>query len=242
MFYVTRSNLFMKKHFLILSLTLLNLSFAQLSLDRTRIIFDRDKSNSQSIVISNTNKQVPYLAQSWIEDEYGKKMEEPLIALPILQRINPNQEKQVKISLVGQDRLPKDRESMLFFNVLGVPPKTNSIENQLNIVIQSKVKLFYRPKGLKKYSNSGWIKEMQVSKNGSSYMLQNPTPYHLVIYGYSNGPKAKINAKDIIIKPFGNASVKYPLGDKPTFYFINDFGGTQSQSYQCNSNNCTLVE
>lgn len=232
----------MKKHFLILSLTLLNISFAQLSFDRTRVIFDRDKSNSQSVVVSNTNKKDPYLAQSWIEDENGKKIEAPLVALPILQRINPGQEKQVKISLVGQNNLPQDRESMLYFNVLGVPPKTKNIENQLNIVIQSKIKLFYRPKGLKKYQKNDWIKEMQVSKNGNSYTLQNPTPYHIVIYALSNnGSKEKKIAQDIIVKPFGYATVNRSLGDKPTFYFINDFGGTLSQTYQCSSSNCTLI-
>lgn len=222
-----------------LSLSLLNAAYAQLTLDRTRVIFDRAQSNSQSVVVSNTNKNEPYLAQSWIEDEKGNKIESPLVALPILQRINPGQEKQVKISLAGQNNLPTDRESMLFFNVLGVPPKTDA-ENQVNIVIQSKVKLFYRPKGLKQYKSNGWLQELGVSKNGNSYTLQNPTEYHMVILGFSNGSKGKVIEKDIILKPFGSEVVNLPLGNTPTIYFINDFGGTESQSYQC-KNSCQLI-
>ena len=222
-----------------LTLSLLNTTYAQLTLDRTRVIFDRAQSNSQSIVVSNTSKNEPYLAQSWIEDDQGNKIESPLVALPILQRINPGQEKQVKVSLAGQNNLPTDRESMLFFNVLGVPPKTGA-ENQVNIVIQSKVKLFYRPKGLKQYKDSGWLKALEMSKNGNSYTLKNPTEYHMIILGFSNGSKGKIIEKDIVLKPFGTEEVNLPLGVGPIVHFINDYGGTESQAYQCD-NVCTLL-
>lgn len=223
----------------IFTLSFLNTSYAQLTLDRTRIIFDRTQSNSQSIVVSNTSKNEPYLAQSWIEDDRGNKIESPLVALPILQRINPGQEKQVKISLAGQNNLPTDRESMLFFNVLGVPPKTGA-ENQINIVIQSKIKLFYRPKGLKQYKDSGWLKELKISRAGNSYTLQNPTEYHMVILGFSNDLKGKFTEKEIILKPFSSETVNLSVGNVPTVYFVNDYGGTESLTYQCNSD-CKLV-
>lgn len=231
----------MKKILILLVISLFNISFAQLTLDRTRVIFDRAKSNSQSIVISNTNQNEPYLAQSWIEDANGKKIDGPLVALPILQRINPGQEKQVKISLVGQKNLPEDRESMLFFNVLGVPPKTGG-ENQINVVIQSKVKLFYRPKGLKQYADNGWLKEVKVTKSGNGYTLQNPTPYHLVVFGVSSSQKGHITEKNLVIPPFEKMTINQSLGNTPTFHFINDFGGTESQSYRCSNNDCQLVE
>lgn len=220
-------------------LSLLNITYAQLTIDRTRVIFDRAHSSSQSIVVSNSNKNDPYLAQSWIEDDKGNKIEAPLVALPILQRINPGQEKQVKISLAGQNNLPTDRESMLFFNVLGIPPKTGT-ENQVNIVIQSKVKLFYRPKGLKQYTNNGWLQELKIDKSGNRYTLTNPTAYHMVILGFSNGAKGEVIEKDIVLKPFSSEVVSLSLGNHPTVYFINDFGGTESQSYQCD-NYCKLI-
>lgn len=230
------------KRLFILTIALLNVSFAQLTLDRTRVIFDRAQSNSQSVVVKNTNKNAPYLAQSWIEDEQGNKIEMPLVALPILQRINPGQEKQVKISLAGQNNLPEDRESMFFFNVLGVPPKTTDSENQINIVIQSKVKLFYRPKGLKHYESSGWLKELEVTKSGNnSYILNNPTGYHIVVSGSSKGTKGKIINQDIVIKPFSNGKIEGSLGNEPTFYFINDYGSAITQSYHCNSTSCILI-
>ncbi|GGZ96336.1 molecular chaperone [Ignatzschineria ureiclastica] len=217
-------------------------AYGQLSLDRTRIVFDRAKTNSQSITLTNTNPEVPYLAQSWIENEYGHKIEDPLIALPILQRLEPKQEKQVKISLSGANNLPTDRESLLYFNALGIPPKgSSSGGNEVNIVVQSKIKLFYRPKGLPEFPNNGWIKKLEVNKQGNQYTLTNPTPYHLVILGFSSGQKGRFIEKEMMVKPFATETVKLSLGNTPTIHFINDFGSTESNHYECQSATCKLI-
>ncbi len=63
----------------------------------------------------------------------------------------------------------------------------------------------------------------------------------MIILGFSNGPKGKFTERDIILKPFGSDVVNLSLGNTPIVYFINDFGGTESQNYQCNSSSCTLV-
>ncbi|MEX6398274.1 fimbria/pilus periplasmic chaperone [Providencia hangzhouensis] len=47
-------------------------------------------------MIENIDKKDPYLVQSWIQNENGEKISEPLIALPLLQRVEANQKKQVK--------------------------------------------------------------------------------------------------------------------------------------------------
>ncbi len=43
---------------------------AAINIDRTRIIFP-GKDKSISLVINNQSKTMPYLAQSWMEDEKG---------------------------------------------------------------------------------------------------------------------------------------------------------------------------
>ena len=42
-----------------------------------------------SLSVSNQNKQLPYLAQGWLEDEQGNKIQSPLTVLPPVQRIEP---------------------------------------------------------------------------------------------------------------------------------------------------------
>lgn len=51
-------------------------------LDRTRLVYNAaDKSTA--ITLTNESKTLPYLAQSWVEDDKGKKADEMLIALPL---------------------------------------------------------------------------------------------------------------------------------------------------------------
>lgn len=228
---------------LFLGFLIFNVSFGQLAFDRTRVVFDNATSNSVSIIVENTSPNLPYLAQTWIEDEKGNKIEEPLVALPLLQKLNPSQEKQIKISLVGNtDSLPKDRESLLYFNVLGVPPTDGSAQSKLNILIRSELKLFYRPKGLAKYAEDALFDEVKVTKSGNGLILENPTPYHVVIYAFSNGKNQKLIEKDIIIEPFSNETVKLTVGNTPNIYFISDSGGAKSVSYKCNNGLCTIAK
>ena len=231
------------KKILFFSLFILNFAFAQISFDRTRVILDMDKSKSQTITAINPNKTLPFLAQSWIEDEKGNKITQPLIALPIVQRLNPGQEKQIKVELVGNaSSLPTDRESLYYFNALGVPPKDGG-QNQINIVIQSKLKLFYRPKGLPKYPHQGWIEELQVQKTSSGLTLQNPTAYHIIIYGLSSTSNKKLQEKDIILKPFSTEKVNVKLGNgSPIVHIVNDQGGAKSINFSCNANACSAIK
>lgn len=65
------------------------------SMDRTRVIFDGSQK-SISLNISNNNKQLPYLAQGWIENTTGQKIQSPLVVLPPVQRLEPGKSSQVK--------------------------------------------------------------------------------------------------------------------------------------------------
>lgn len=63
-------------------------SHAAIALDRTRVIFN-GAEKSVSLNVSNLNKELPYLAQGWIEDQNGEKISSPLVVLPPVQRIEP---------------------------------------------------------------------------------------------------------------------------------------------------------
>lgn len=216
------------------------LSFSQISFDRTRIIFNQEANQSETITIGNTNESEPYLAQVWIEDKEGHKLMSPLAALPMLQRLNPKQKNQIRISLMGNTNLlPNNEESLLFFNLLGVPPKAEALSNgQMSVIIQTRLKLFYRPKGLKKYENSDWIKEVEVQKTSKGLKFSNPTPYHIVIYGISpNSSEEQIMEKDTIISPFQDSTININLPTETfSVIYVDDFGAEKKLTYRCSSN------
>lgn len=219
---------------------LLNSAFAQISFDRTRVIVDSSQKNSQTIVISN-NSETPFLAQAWIENSDGQKITSPLAALPILQRINSGQNKQLKLNIMGDvSELPSDRETMLFLNVLGVPPKNASAGAQVNIVVQSKMKLFYRPKGLPSYGNNGWVEEVVARRSNGSLMLENPTPYHVIVYAFVNSNGRSIE-RDVVLQPFSNEVVNINTGHNFSMLVINDQGSSTRVNYNCSSDHCTGI-
>ncbi|MDM3762337.1 fimbria/pilus periplasmic chaperone, partial [Proteus mirabilis] len=77
--------------------------------------------------------------------EPGEKIETPLIVLPPSQRIAPGHKSQVKVqSLPDIAQLPLDRESVFYFNLSEIPPRSDN-PNVLQIALETRIKLFYRP-------------------------------------------------------------------------------------------------
>ncbi|ELX9910851.1 TPA: fimbria/pilus periplasmic chaperone, partial [Escherichia coli] len=118
---------------------------AAVSLDRTRAVFDGSEK-SMTLDISNDNKQLPYLAQAWIENENQEKIiTGPVIATPPVQRLEPGAKSMVRLSTTPDiSKLPQDRESLFYFNLREIPPRSEKA-NVLQIALQTKIKLFYRP-------------------------------------------------------------------------------------------------
>lgn len=225
---------------IVITFLILNVSFAQLTLSSSRLIFNHGEKSSQSILVTNDDLGMPYLVQVWIEDGEGNKVMRPLAALPILQRLNAEQSKYIKVSFIGNpSELSDDREALFFLNILGVPPKTNA---EISMTLQLTLKLFYRPKGLPKYDEMGWVKELRLEKNENILSLNNPTPYHIIIYGFSSDSEAEIIEKDLILKPFSSEKIEINLrGDTPYIYIVNDFGSGEAVGYNCRVGKCKMI-
>ncbi|MDO1920558.1 fimbria/pilus periplasmic chaperone, partial [Escherichia coli] len=59
---------------------------ASVSPDRTRLVFN-ESDKAISVTVRNNNEKLPYLAQSWLEDEKGNKIASPLAVLAPVQSI-----------------------------------------------------------------------------------------------------------------------------------------------------------
>ncbi len=143
----------LKRHNLaaVLLLLLGGYSSAQAAIapDRTRLVF-RGEDKSISVDLKNANNKLPYLAQSWMEDEKGNKIDSPLTAVPPVQRIEAAGTGQIKIQgIPALAALPQDRETLFYYNVREIPPKSDK-PNTLQIALQTRIKVFYRPLSLSK--------------------------------------------------------------------------------------------
>ena len=150
---------------------------AGVSLDRTRLIIT-GKDSSASANLTNTSPDIPFLAQSWVEDSKGNKITSPLVVLPPLQRINGGQKGVARVTKTdGINQLPQDRESLFYLSVREIPPKPDKA-NVLQLAMQSRIKLFFRPTAIIPKSKSEiWQDQVVFQKSGNKMTAQNPTPY-----------------------------------------------------------------
>lgn len=228
--------------------TCLHYAHAAVALDRTRaIITGEDKSISLNI--SNENKQLPYLAQGWIENSQGEKITTPFTVLPPVQRIEPGAKSQVKIqSLPAAASLPQDRETVYYFNLREIPPKSDK-PNTLQLALQTRIKLFYRPKAIiptREQVDNPWQEKVTLSRNGNNYTLINPTPYYVTIVDAAPHKDGKTVAgfEPLMIAPKSSQIMGISadlLGNSPVLTYINDYGGRPALTFACQGNDCHVV-
>ncbi|CAI3917837.1 TPA: molecular chaperone [Escherichia coli] len=213
---------------------------AAISLDRTRAIFNGNEKN-MTLNISNDNKQLPYLAQAWIEnDKHEKILTGPIIATPPVQRLEPGEKSMIRLSSTpGIMDLPQDRESIFYFNLREIPPKSEK-QNVLQIALQTKIKLFYRPASITPKPNEAWQDKLILNKIPGGYRIENPTPYYITIIGIGGDVReAKEGKFDVImISPKSEEYVHSRGYNTPYVNYIDDYGGRPVLKFICNSTRC----
>ncbi|CAI1595908.1 Chaperone protein papD precursor [Serratia quinivorans] len=220
---------------------------AAIALDRTRVIFNGD-SKSVSLNISNENKQLPYLAQGWIEDAQGNKITTPLTVLPPVQRVEPGAKSQVKVQgLPAANSLPQDRESLFYFNLREIPPKSDK-PNTLQLALQTRIKLFYRPKAIAVTNSEAavpWQEQITLSKQGDKYQVSNPTAYYVTLVDASSkkdGASAP-GFEPLMVAPKSKDTLSVSaaaLGATPVLTYVNDYGGRPQLTFRCGGASCQV--
>lgn len=235
----------------LLSLMLATLSSSQLAnaavgLDRTRVVVEGG-SAATTVNIRNESTKLPYLAQGWIENEAGEKIQSPLIVVPPLQRMEPDSRGQLKIQpLPAVSALPQDRESLFYFNLREVPPKSTEA-NTLQLALQTRVKLFYRPKGLAIDGNASAPQlKLTLKHNGNQFIAVNPTPYYITLSAAGKDAKDNIASfEPVMVAPKSEAPLKISMaqvGPAPVLTYINDYGGRPQLQFSCSAQQCTAKE
>lgn len=240
-----------KKSISVLAIALSGILVAQqasaaIALDRTRVIVNGGEK-SISLNISNENKNLPYLAQGWIEDEQGNKISSPLTVLPPVQRVEPGAKSQVKVQTSpALSALPKDRESLFYFNLREIPPRSTKA-NVLQIALQTRIKLFYRPAAIAldktQAARGDWVEKVTLTRQGDKYVINNPSPYYLTIVEGSPTVKGKpVGFTPVMVAPKGQTAIEASasaLGNSPVLTYLNDYGGRPQIQFSCGGASCT---
>lgn len=215
---------------------------AVINTDRTRVIF-YSKDKAVSVGLENSRKDIPYLVQAWVDNEDSSRSK-ALIALPPLQRIDGGLRSQVRIMQIKEEtvKLPQDRESLFYFNVLGVPPKSDEM-NVVQLAQQSRLKLFYRPQALGEKKDEP-ERNLIVLRNSEGVTLKNPTAYYASLVAL--GPEIGKNFGTFdgtTIAPFSQQQLPGITFSNNRIYvgYVDDYGGLKLNQYYCAVSQCTYA-
>ncbi len=222
-----------------LALVLSSTALASVTISGTRIIFPG--ANKDVIVkLNNRDDQAPQLVQVWIDD--GVQITDinnanlPFILTPPIARIEPNKGQSIRVIYNGM-KLPQDRESVYYFNMLEIPSEdTENLEQKLEIAFKTRMKLFYRPASLNASSiqvlDKLQIQQVTNNTKGVGIKIGNPTPYYFsfsTAFAVINGQKVEL---DLDMVPPLTTIESYPMKQampsgnlsEVNYELLNDYG------------------
>ncbi|WP_168443794.1 fimbrial biogenesis chaperone [Photobacterium damselae] len=199
-------------------------SLAAISFDRTRIIYN-EGSESVSLKVKNENKKLPYLAQAWVETQTQTKTK-LFAAVPPIQRVEPLDDSVIRLMANNiTNKVSKDRESVFYFNLREIPPKPEHA-NSLQLALQTRVKLFFRPKSIINLSKSMWQEKLKFKYVHGKFKIINDSPFYVTIINYAFNHKWVKGAAPFMIEPFSSYSLSSKVNPNVFRYvYVNDFGG-----------------
>lgn len=218
-------------------------SHAALQPDRTRIVFNAN-DKATSLRVDNRSDKLPtsLIPGSKMKKE---KSDDLLVALPPIQRLEPKATTQVRIvKQASTAKLPGDRETLFFYNMREIPPapEKNSDHAVLQVAIQSRIKVFWRPAALRKKAGEKVELQLQVSQQGNQLTLKNPTAYYLTIAYLGRNEKGVFPGfKTVMIAPFSTVNTNTGSYSGSQFYlgYMDDYGALRMTTLNC-SGQCRL--
>ncbi|RAU35450.1 molecular chaperone [Enterobacter sp. RIT418] len=142
----------------------------------TRLVYQGDKKES-SLGISNPDT-TDYLVQSWV-DSGGKNLAKaPFLITPPLFRLDAKEDNVLRVVRTGGN-LPEDRESMYWLNIKAIPSSKHvDGVNTLQIAINTRIKLLYRPAAVKGRPEDV-ANKLEWHREGNDLVVNNPTPFYM---------------------------------------------------------------
>ena len=211
---------------------------AAIQITGTRVIYPADE-REVTVQLQN-NGSSPRLLQAWVDSgdasQGASDSSAPFMITPPITRVEPGKGQSLRLMFTGAN-LPGDRESVFWLNVLEVPPRPQVAkggENFMQFAVRTRIKIFYRPKGLAgdpvgSYSLLRW----RLLRQGAGHAVEciNPTAYNVSFASVrlkGTKPDEKKMPEGGMCPAFGRHV--FPVeglstAGGVTFTAINDYGG-----------------
>lgn len=198
-----------------------------------KLIFDGSKT-SINYRIDNTDKNLPWLVQAWVEDQDEKKTDK-FTAVPLLFRVEPSSVFTVRVAKTGD--LPQDRETLFWVVSNSLPGGVSSkqeneegkISAKLKLAYRFKVPLIYRPAALNDIKQEPEKIQWNVD-NAGQLEVYNPTRFAVRLYKVViNGKKYQGKEVSSLIMPMTGKTLKVSVrgASQIQYSIINDYGAVK---------------
>lgn len=220
----------------------LNVAQAGVVMTGTRIIFPAQKTE-KTLQFKNMD-DFPNLMQIWVdagdESSTPETAQSPFIVGPQVFKMAAQQGQISRLIFIGDAKqLPQDRESIYYLNFSEMPAikQSDADKNKLLVVFKNRIKIFYRPVGLKgsaddvgdglNYALSGSTAQPQLQLYNPSAYHANIAQMHIRLLGQ------KLESFDnMLIAPFSsiNLAIKTKITKQQALdiqvNLINDYGSS----------------
>lgn len=153
---------------------------AALNLLSTRLVYDGG-AREVSVTVHNQGA-APSLLQAWVdggnENQGPAEVSTPFLVLPPMMRLGPEKGQALRVLGADLSQLPRDRESLFWLNVLGLPPKASGSAGTVQLAYRTRIKLFYRPPGLQG-SVAEAVTRLRWQAQTQGLSVSNPSPFHI---------------------------------------------------------------
>lgn len=233
----------------ILIILLLFISYythASVVVTSNRIIYPA--SATERIVQFFNGDNAPYMIQIWTDidnsNSTAQTADGPFLANPPLFKISPKTNQMVRLKFIGKNDLPKDRESVFYFNFLQIPSlkQANAENNKLALLITTRLKIFYRPEGLQGLPEN-IADNLTFSHKNKTIEVSNSSAYHASFIDVnivdSKGNIIMKVPKTPMVAPKSSKSWAIPQSINQNNLFINyslinDYGATEKYQGKLN--------
>lgn len=226
----------MIKQLFIVGLLLATVSaHANIIINGTRVIYP--EKNKDVVVQLINNGSDSSLVQAWIDDGDINSTPEtanvPFLLSPPVVKVSGDTGQQLRITKVGAP-LAADRESIFFLNVLDIPPTPENLQgaNTLQLAIKSRIKMFYRPSGLKTTVSSS-IDSIELQASAKGFNVINKSAYFFTLANINQQDKKHLLVDSVMVAPFSSAFIasKEPVSKNTpyTMLYVDDLGAYKTK-------------
>lgn len=201
----------------------------------TRIIYDGGQKAIR-IHASNSSERAA-LTQAWLDDGDASPVPAhqrvPFVLAPAVRRLEQGEQMTYLLTYAPGAVAPlsQDRETLLYFNLLDIPPAPDAApdSNLVQVAVRTRLKLFYRPAGLTgtpAEAAAGLRWRVLQGVEGNVLEVLNPTAYHVTFADISLADGTSLDAD--MVAPGEVLQIALPattpIPQNIHFGWLDDFG------------------